>query len=71
MIIVGVLLISGIFDTIIGVFIIIYSISEIVDYIYYKAKYKNFDEKEDIKKSDKLIKSKNKKVVDAVIEDES
>ncbi len=71
MITVGVLLISGVFDTIIGVFIIIYSISEIVDYIYYKVKYKNFDDNENLKKQKKISKLKNKKVVDAVVDEES
>ena len=37
MIIIGILMISAIFDQLIGLLIIIYAISEIVDYIYYKS----------------------------------
>ena len=43
MIIVGCLLISGLFDKIVGLFIIIYAITEIVDYIYYKTNGKNYE----------------------------
>lgn len=73
MIIVGILLISGLFDKIIGVFIIIYSVSEIVDYIYYMSKDKRFEKETTIvkssKKSKKSMKNKKGKVVDAVIEE--
>ena len=44
MFVLGVLLISGIFDQILGLLIIIYSIMEIVDYIYFKVKSKNYIE---------------------------
>lgn len=73
MIIVGVLLISGIFDKIIGLLIIIYSISEIVDYIYYMSKDKRFEKETSIvksKKSKKNIKNKKGKVIDASFEEE-
>ena len=73
-IILGVLLISGIFDQIIGLLIIIYSVIEIVNYIYFKVKNKNYtDIKEDYKptkinKKEKRL--KKGKVVDAIIEEE-
>ncbi len=73
MIIVGVLLISGIFDKIIGLLIIIYSISEIVDYIYYMSKDKRFEKETSIvksKNSKKNIKNKKGKVIDASFEEE-
>lgn len=74
MIILGLLLISGIFDQLIGLFIIIYSIIEIVDYIYFKVKNKNFEEvteKDKTSKKDKKVKRLKKgKVVDAIIEEE-
>ncbi len=78
MIIVGVLLISGLFDKIIGIFIIIYSMSEIVDYIYYVSKDKKFEKTtvsettlvKSNKKDKKFMKNKKGKVVDAVIEEE-
>lgn len=74
MIIIGICLISGIFDKIIGVFIIGYSITEIVDYIYFKTKNKDFEpnkknKKEKIKKKYKGL--KDQKVIDAVIEEEN
>ena len=69
MILIGIILISGLFNKIIGLFIIIYAITEIVDYVYYKCK--NKDEKTNVKKqkNKKLIKSKNQKVIEAVIEE--
>lgn len=72
MIIVGVLLISGLLDQIIGLLIIIYSITEIVDYIYFICKYKKYEnniktEKTTKSKGKKRIKSK--KTVDAIIEE--
>ena len=39
----GILIISGIFDQIIGLLIIIYSIMEITNYIYYKVKFKDYE----------------------------
>lgn len=74
MFILGVLIISGILDQLIGLLIIIYSIIEIVDYIYFKVKNKNYVEvKESVKQStkDKKIKRlKRGKVVDAIIEED-
>lgn len=74
MIALGVLLISGIFDELIGLLIIIYSAMEITNYIYFKVKHKEFSEVKDISKSSKKMK-KNKrlkkgKVVDAIIEED-
>lgn len=73
MIIVGILLISGLFDRIIGLLIIIYSITEIVDYIYFKTKSKNYEsvsETKNNKKGSKVKRIKEKKVVDAIIEED-
>ena len=72
MIVLGGLIISGAFDQLIGLLIIIYSVMEIVDYIYYKVKYKNVDNNTtDLEKAPKLKASKEKgKVVDAVIDEE-
>lgn len=69
MIILGVLIISGIVDKIIGLLIILYSVVEIVNYIYFKSKNKDYDpvDKSNVKKTKKL---KNTKVVDAVIEED-
>lgn len=72
MIVVGILLISGLFDKIIGLLIIIYSISEIVDYIYYMSKDKKFEKETSIVKvNKKSMKNKKGKVVDAVIEEDN
>lgn len=72
MILVGISLISGLFDQIIGLLIIIYSITEIVDYIYFKSKSKNYESVEKAEKSSKKAKKiKSKKVVDAIIEEEN
>lgn len=73
MIILGVFLLAGLFDKLIGLFIIGYSITEIVNYIYFKSKNKYYDNenkgnKKDIKKKYKTI--KEPKVVDAIIEEE-
>lgn len=73
MLIVGICLLSGLFDKIIGLFIIIYSITEIVNYIYFKTKNKNYntEKKEDNKSIMKKYKSiKEPKVLDAIIEEE-
>lgn len=68
----GILLISGIFDQLIGLLIIIYSAMEIINYIYYKSK--NYEPVENTKKEKKVDKKlkriKTKKVVDAVIEED-
>jgi len=69
MIIIGFCLLFGLVDKIIGVFIIGYSITEIVNYIFYKV---NFKEEETInnKKSKSKIKNlKESKVVDAIVEE--
>lgn len=74
MLIVGVLLISGLFDQIIGLLIIIYSITEIVDYIYFISKSKHYESvtknKKDKKNNKKAKRIKGKKVVDAIIEED-
>lgn len=72
MLVLGVILISGIFDKLIGLFIIIYSIVEVVNYIYFKVKNKEYEdlEKTTIKKEEKIKKLKKGKVVDAIIEEE-
>ena len=72
MIIIGMCLISGFFDKLIGLFIIGYSITEIVNYIYFKTKNKNFEPKakEKKEKKTKLKRLKEPKVVDAIIEDD-
>ena len=69
MIIIGILMISAIFDQLIGLLIIIYAISEIVDYIYYNSKNKNIEPVKNKKKSRKTKKIKNAKTVDAIIEE--
>jgi len=74
MVVAGLLLISGLVDKIIGLFIIIYSIAEIVDYVYYKTKLKSFDSSKEtkVKKGNKKLKRiKNEKVIDAIIEEEN
>ena len=74
MFILGILIISGILDQLIGLLIIIYSIIEIIDYIYFKVKNKNFVEvKESIKpaaKDKKLKRLAKGKLVDAIIEED-
>lgn len=72
--ILGLILISGLFDQIIGVLIIIYSVIEVFNYIYFKVN----DNKETIvkesvkssKKNNKVKRLKKGKVVDAVIEED-
>ena len=73
MICLGILIISAILDQFIGLLIIVYSISEIIDYIYYRVKYRNIENlyKEESPKKSKIKKSNKKgKVVDAIIEEE-
>ncbi len=70
MIVIGLLLISGLFDRLIGLFIISYSILEIIDYVYYKSKCRNYESMDVIKKDKKSRKIKGKKVIDAVIDEE-
>jgi len=69
MILLGILLITGLFDKVIGLFIICYSIAEIVNYIYFISKEKNIIKKTS-KKSKITKKIKNTKVIDAVVEEE-
>lgn len=70
MILLGILIISGVLDQIIGLLIIIYSIMEIVDYVYYKVKCKNYETSiVEVKEPKSKKKSKKGKVVDAVIEE--
>ncbi len=69
MIIIGILLISGLLDQIIGLLIILYSIAEIVDYIYYKIKDKDYESSNNNKKNKSIKKIKSKKVIDADIEE--
>ena len=65
----GILLITGLFSQILGVFVIIYAISEIVDYIYFKVTYKetNISGKTQKKKVDRIT---TKKTVEADYEEE-
>ena len=72
MVVIGVCLISGLFDKIIGLFIIGYSITEIVDYVYFKSRNKNFETRKKEKKNNidkKLKKIKEPKVIDAIVEE--
>lgn len=71
MLIVGMFLLSGFFDRIVGIFIIVYSIIEIIDYIYFKVNNKEYESVN--KEKSKKIKNKRlkeSKVVDAIIEEE-
>ena len=70
MIILGIILITGIFDQVIGLLIIIYSIMEIVDYIYFKVKNKDIEEVKTNNQNKKLKRLKKGKVVEAIIEEE-
>lgn len=73
MVVLGGLIISGIFDAMIGLLIIIYALAEIFDYIYYTLKSKSkesVNETHLVEKKDSKKKSKKGKVVDAVIEEE-
>lgn len=75
MIILGIIIIAGIFDKLIGLLIIIYAAMEIINYIYFKVKNKNYEDLTDTikpsKKENKIKRLKNSKVVDAVIEEET
>lgn len=72
MIALGIVIITGVFDQLIGLLIIIYSVIEIVNYIYFKVKNKDFEEIIDkpSKKEKKLKRLKKGKVVDAIVEEE-
>ena len=67
----GVLIITGIFDKIIGLLIILYSVAEIVNYVYFKSRNKDYEPISKTKNNPKKTKKlKNTKVVDAVIEED-
>lgn len=74
MIILGIVIITGIFDQLIGLLIIIYSIIEIVNYIYFKVKNKNYEEViqpvKSTKKEKKVKRLKKGKVIEAIIEED-
>lgn len=72
MVALGIVIITGVFDQLIGLLIIIYSVIEIVNYIYFKVKNKDYEEiiEKPVKKDKKLKRLKKGKVVDAVIEEE-
>ncbi len=67
MVLVGILLISGLLDQLIGLFIIIYSVIEIIDYIYYKINSKKYESKTS---SNKMVKIKDERIVDAIVDEE-
>ena len=69
MLLLGIVILSGVFSKIIGLLIVIYSVSEIFNYIYYKAKGKEMPS--DSKVESKLPALKNEKVVEAVIEEDT
>lgn len=69
MMIIGVCLISGFFDKLIGLFIICYSITEIVNYIYYRCKNKDLSSVSKNTDKNAYKKLKNSKIIDAVIEE--
>ena len=70
MIAIGIILTSGLFDKLVGLFIIIYALSEIVDYIYSKSSGRKNNIMSKKNKSNKNQKKlKNSKVVDAIIEE--
>lgn len=68
MILLGMLLISGLIDKMLGLFIIMYSLIEIVDYIYYIINGKKYEFNDE--SNAKIVKVKNSKVVDAIIDEE-
>ena len=72
MISLGIVIITGVLDQLIGLLIIIYSVMEIVNYIYFKVKNKDFEEvvEKTVKKEKKLKRLTKGKVVDAIVEDE-
>ena len=69
MIIIGFCLLTGLVDKIIGIFIIGYSITEIVNYIFYKVNFKDEEVTSKKKTKSKVKNLKESKVVDAVIEE--
>lgn len=73
MVIIGFCVVSGLVDKVIGLFVIGYSITEIINYVYFKVNYRNEDLKNEVKKKDpknRIQRIKEPKVVDAIIEEE-
>jgi len=73
MVVIGICLLSGLVDKIIGLFIIGYSVIEMVNYIYYIVKNKDYGVTESKVQKNSKIKNKRlkaPKVVDAIIEEE-
>ena len=66
----GVMIITGLFSQVLGVFIIIYALSEIVDYIYYKVTYKEKNVDKEPKFTKKTKRISTKKTVEADYEEE-
>ena len=65
----GILLITGIFSQVLGLFVIIYALSEIVDYVYYKVTYKETNTKKEKKSNKKIKRIESKKTVEANYEE--
>ena len=73
MIVIGICLMAGLVDKVIGLFIIGYSVTEIVNYIYYRTKNKTSESKEKVQKKStktKIKRLKEPKVIDAIIDEE-
>lgn len=73
MIVIGICLMTGLVDKVIGLFIIGYSVTEIVNYIYYRTKNKTSESKEKVQKKStktKIKRLKEPKVIDAIIDEE-
>lgn len=72
MVALGIVIITGALDQLIGLLIIIYSVIEIVNYIYFKVRNKDYEDIIDkpVKKEKKLKRLTKGKVVDAVIEED-
>lgn len=72
MFVLGILIISAIFDQLIGLLLIIYSVAEIVNYIYFKINNKDYVKEEDIPENKVTKKTKRisgKKTLDADYEE--
>ena len=65
----GVMIITGLFSQVLGIFIIIYALSEIVDYIYYKVTYKEKNVDKEPKATKKTKRISTKKTVEADYEE--
>lgn len=73
MLLLGIVLLTGLFDRIIGIFIIGYAIIEIINYIYSNSRNKNFNSSNKSMKKSKKQKYKTikePKVIDAIIDEE-